>query len=260
MDEVGEYVLDSRQKDYFYEPDEFGQQRGGGFWQNAGRAVGNIFRQTAAHVNNTGPRRGWDVNQYERFVRELQRRLRRIDVNVQKLQREKRSLERDKRTLEQRLTNTQAELQRAQTLAAQRGVAPTPTARPARPAPPSRRYRARPVRRPVRRPPPRPVEYDDEELPSESGDWSALEPGGAGAFQQFGERTAVSDFLVLETLEGTQAAVMPVAEGLYLVGEMPQNVVPHVTSAQVSDAMGSALHESLRGVAGFAGHWIGRIK
>ncbi len=53
---------------------------------------------------------------------------------------------------------------------------------------------------------------------------------------------------------------MPLVEGLYLIGEMPENVVRDVTSPEVADAMGSEALEALSGASSFGGSWIGRLQ
>ena len=243
----------------------------GGFWQDLGRGAQNVFRHAGAAAGATGPRRTWDVSQYERFVRELERRLKNIDKNVRKLQRAKADYKRAcgtaKAAIQAELTSTKAELastktelQRAQTLAASRGVPPSASTRP-RPVPPSQRRRIPGNRRSIpvqRRAAPVYDEEEEVEAPSDSA-WSAVEPGGADAFSQFGERTAISSDLLVETSDGTRAAVMPLSAGLYIVGEMPENVVKSATSAEVSDAITSEVLDALAGKEGFSGGWIGRL-
>jgi len=263
----GEYILDSRQPDYFYAEDGYGEDAEMGGWlQDLGRGAQSIFRHSAATVGNTGPRRGWDVSQYERFVRELERRLQNIDRNVTRLQRAKADYERAcgtaKAAIQAELTSTKAELAstktellRAQTLAASRGVAPTPVPTP------TRTVRA-PVRRPPRRPrvQPRRPAYQPTYEPEPEAQASLWSQGAPEAPPQFGDRTALSGQLLVETFGGTRAAVMPLVEGLYLVGEMPENVVRAVGSSQVADAMGREALDALSGGPSFAGNWIGRLR
>ena len=245
----------------------------GGWLQDLGRGAQNVFRHASASAGATGPRRTWDVGQYERFVRELERRLRNIDKNVKKLQKAKRDYKRacgrDKAAIQAELTTTKAELastktelQRAQTLAASRGVPPSASTRP-RPVPPSQRRRIPSNRRSFPAQRRRAPVYDEpeeaEEAPT-SADWSQVEPGGSEAFSQFGERTAISGDLLVETSDGMRAAVMPLSEGLYIVGEMPENVVQTVTSAEVRDAITSEALDALAGRDSFSGGWVGRFK
>tara|TARA_Y100000310_G_scaffold242593_1_gene246751 strand:- start:303 stop:968 length:666 start_codon:yes stop_codon:yes gene_type:complete len=215
-----------------------------GFWNDAFNVVKRVGVNTAAEVNAPSDRKGWTINDYRRYNRRLNRKLVRVEVKLQRHNKAKDRWKAKEKELKDKLAACQSQLQFAQTMAASKGVTPQQIQQAAAPKP--RDGRSRP-RRPGARPRPRPnrsqrVRYEQDDYGYHTSAHT--------------NRAEIDEYMAVETVGGMRAGVMPLNNGLYVIGAIPEYALSQNHPTTVSGAMEREAVRALQAPASTEfGHW-----
>jgi len=247
--------------------------------QTVGRGVARFFTNIAEDINAPKDRASWTRSTYERERRQLKRQLTRIGVRQEQRKAKIKTLELERKDLrskaaaykqrakdaERELTAVKRQLTQAQRAATQAQRAQPSRRMPKRLSPEARRRMMeqrmrRPRRRPRRRPPREDFYEDEYETLDETP--AAVDDPSQNFDAYFGEappnRAVLTEATIIETAPGTQAGVVSLGGGLFLVAEGVESV-SGVPASRLSGAITRGAARALQAPADAVGDWRGNL-